>query len=274
MTTWIIYCHTHKDTGREYIGLTKKTMLQRWNRHVYSAIRVKNGKLINNHFTNAIRKYGKDAFEHRILERDVQTLEEANALEEFLIEERHTRDLRFGFNLMKGGGYRPNPIRKNPWDDSKYRVKLISIFKKPEYRKKLSIASKNMDPEIRAKIGLKNRGVDKFTPEIRAKIASTYEKKRQERWYRPISMDCKKHGVLPADLCLIGKRISGSIRIECKLCCRERSTDRHKNEDTYNTRKKAGLCTRCGHNKPVTGVMCNICRDRRNEKRRVSVIAA
>ena len=153
---WIVYCHIHKATGREYIGLTKKTMLARWNHHVYMANRFKNGKPENMaHFPNAIRKYGKDAFEHRILERDIHTIEEANEREDYLIEERHTRDPQFGFNLMRGGGSQPHPIRKNPWDDPKYRAKATirskEQAKNPQFLKKLSDGVKLSisKPEVR-----------------------------------------------------------------------------------------------------------------------------
>ena len=75
---YTIYCHTHTESGRRYIGLTKLTMMKRWNSHIYTANHVKNGKLAaTGHFPNAIRKYGKDAFSHEVLEV-CSTLEEAN----------------------------------------------------------------------------------------------------------------------------------------------------------------------------------------------------
>ncbi len=165
---WTIYCHTHVDSGRCYVGLTKTTMLQRWNRHVYSASRSKG----RSHFANAIKKYGKDAFSHRVLEV-CETLEAANAAEKRLIEELGTRDPLKGFNLMEGGGSQPHPIRKNPWNDSEYREKcteatrtrmasvpkiLLSVTSKevhsrPSVKKKLSTASLDMwsRPDYRKK---------------------------------------------------------------------------------------------------------------------------
>ena len=74
---WTIYCHIHIESGRKYIGLTKHSMAKRWNRHAYDAIKF---RYLNNYFHNAIRKYGKDAFEHKIL-RVCYSLEEANAAE-------------------------------------------------------------------------------------------------------------------------------------------------------------------------------------------------
>ena len=64
MKRWIIYCHTHIDSGRRYIGLTMQTMMQRWKSHVYAAMNSKDGRW---HFPNAIRKYGSKSFSHQVL---------------------------------------------------------------------------------------------------------------------------------------------------------------------------------------------------------------
>ena len=63
---WTIYCHTHIKSGRRYVGLTSKTVEKRWLGHLISSRRY-NGRRCA-HFWNAIRKYGKDAFSHQILE--------------------------------------------------------------------------------------------------------------------------------------------------------------------------------------------------------------
>ena len=124
---WTIYCHTHVDSGRRYIGLTRLSILKRWNRHVYSAFHSQDGK--NPHFPNAIRKYGKDAFKHKELEV-CETLEEANFAEIKWILFYNTRNSSFGFNTARGGGYKPNPLKKNPWSNSEFRDKQISNLNK------------------------------------------------------------------------------------------------------------------------------------------------
>ena len=118
---WTIYCHTHVDSGRKYIGLTKNSWQNRWKKHIYAAKSSKDGRW---HFPNAIRKYGKDAFSHEVLEI-CDTLEKANIAEIKWINHFKTRDLQFGFNLAIGGGSQPHPIRKNPWDDPEYRAKNL-----------------------------------------------------------------------------------------------------------------------------------------------------
>ncbi len=132
--TWTVYCHTHVASGRRYVGLTKKTMLQRWNQHVYSASR-KDGKGCA-HFWAAIRKYGKDAFEHQILQV-CGTLAAANAAEEKLIEELGTRDPLRGFNLIRGGGSSPLPGSRY----EKLSKASIDMWSRLEYRQKQELLS-------------------------------------------------------------------------------------------------------------------------------------
>ena len=66
MSVWTIYCHIHTESGRRYIGLTKVSMMRRWNQHVLKSRTCTTKAKI--YFCNAIRKYGKDAFSHKVLE--------------------------------------------------------------------------------------------------------------------------------------------------------------------------------------------------------------
>lgn len=148
-----IYCHIHIESGRRYVGLTKRTILQRWNDHCYAAKSSKNGRW---HFPNAIRLYGKDAFDHEVLEV-CNTLEEANIAEVKWIDFYNTRDPKSGFNLSKGGDHVPHPIRKNPWDDPEFRIKMIAAIntsmQNPMTLQHKAEASKKMwsDPNFQAK---------------------------------------------------------------------------------------------------------------------------
>ena len=122
---WTIYCHIHIESGRRYIGQTKKTMMHRWNRHVYDAKAMRSG---NTHFANAIRKYGPQAFAHEILEV-CHDLEVANTAERSWVDFYDATNPEKGFNLAKGGDHAPHPIRKNPWDDPDYRAKCSANIK-------------------------------------------------------------------------------------------------------------------------------------------------
>ena len=92
---WTIYCHTHKDSGRRFIGSTKLTWRRRWNQRVHTAKKSVGGW---SRIANALRKYGKDAFDHEVLEV-CGTLEEANAVEEKWIAHFDTTNPIRGFNL-------------------------------------------------------------------------------------------------------------------------------------------------------------------------------
>lgn len=87
-------------SGKFYIGLTSLKPRDRWDAHCTTARRGKTW----NPFHCAIRKYGKDAFRHEVLEL-VATLAEANAAEIRWIEEYRSTDRRVGYNTSPGGGY-------------------------------------------------------------------------------------------------------------------------------------------------------------------------
>jgi hypothetical protein len=97
-------------------------MLHRWRAHV-SASRY--SKFL--YFANAIRKYGENAFSHEVLEI-CEDLEVANLAEICWIDFYDTRNPDKGFNLMKGGGFKPHPI-SNPWDRPEFREKSLKVAK-------------------------------------------------------------------------------------------------------------------------------------------------
>ena len=182
-SVWTIYCHTHTESGRRYIGLTSQTMERRWASHVAKSKSAKGGHW---HFPNAILKYGPQAFSHEVL-RQCSSLEEANTYEAYFIDLFRTRDSSNGFNLARGGAHAPHPIQ-NPWDrpgfreqhaeqiarfvaagqSSEARARSKAALNTPESRVKRSAATKavmarpdvrekrrafQQDPEYRAKIG-------------------------------------------------------------------------------------------------------------------------
>ena len=198
---WTIYCHTHIESGRRYIGLTSKTMLARWNGHVNLAKR-SNGK--RSHFAAAIRKYGKEAFSHEVLEI-CYDLEVANLAEECWIEFYETRNPEKGFNLMRGGEHVPHPIRKNPWNDPEFRRKNVSdmsscrtpaaraanlaAIRQPESLSKISDAARRAwtNPEYRAHKANISREI--FTrPDVITKISNA-AKRRKSHCLRGHSLD-------------------------------------------------------------------------------------
>ena len=81
--------------GKRYIGITGKNPLVRW----------RNGKgyeAHNEHFYNAILKYGWDNIEHRIITSGISK-ECACEIEKSLIKEYQTNNREFGYNKSTGG---------------------------------------------------------------------------------------------------------------------------------------------------------------------------
>lgn len=265
MAKWTIYCHTHVASGRRYIGLTKMGMMKRWNRHVYSANRGL-GKGFS-HFANAIRKYGKNAFSHEVLEV-CDSLESANAAEERWIKHFDTRDPDKGFNLLPGGSHAPHPTA-NPWDRPEYREKASAASKKkwedpgfraavtagvteawrnPVHRERMSESSRevNSRPEVKAAIvaSLKerefsdatrakisaNRSGRSLLPEVRAKISKS-SKSGTEEAREMASRSSKKRWEDPV--------------FRAKMASLNRSSDpevRKKISDSLKARKSALSC--------------------------------
>ena len=179
--SWTIYCHTHIDSGRRYVGLTKRTMGRRWSQHVCQARSSKGGRW---HFPNAIRKYGKDAFSHEVLEV-CDTLEDANAAEVRWINHFDTRNPEKGFNLKKGGSHVPHPI-KNPWDRPSYREKVSSSIRArwedpaTRARNVAGLRAKMSTSEYRANCSEAQRGKT-LSSEHRAKISENTSRQHASR---------------------------------------------------------------------------------------------
>ena len=97
MNTYCVYKHT-SPSNKVYIGITY---------HTNPAIRWGPGGCgyaYNQHFWNAIRKYGWDNFKHEILHQNL-TREQALALESDLIHEYQATNPDFGYNKITGSSY-------------------------------------------------------------------------------------------------------------------------------------------------------------------------
>ena len=208
---YTVYCHTHLESCRRYIGITKKTMLQRWNQHVYTAKRT-TGKGWS-HFANAIRTYGQEAFSHEVLQT-CDSLEEANKAEEHWVSIYDTTNPLRGFNIARGGNHTPHPV-KNPWERPGFREKNLphilklnaaqtsairsanvkKLWQNPEYRESVisSTLAAVTTPEFRASMSDRVKGMWQ-EPELRSKFEAAtrerakdpeFRKSQSERWNDP-----------------------------------------------------------------------------------------
>lgn len=99
METGIVYCHSNKINGKVYVGQTWQPRTKRWNRHVHDALHGESGC---RYFHAAIRKYGPEIFEHKILSY-ARTQEQLDNLEKVWQILLRARNREFGYNLREGG---------------------------------------------------------------------------------------------------------------------------------------------------------------------------
>jgi len=182
---YTVYCHIHTESQRKYTGITKYTMMHRWNQHCAQAMKSKGGRW---HFPNAIRKYGKEAFEHEIW-KECPTLEMANAYENYYIDLFRTRDPECGFNLAKGGEHKPHS-HENPWDRPEYRAKSELAAKKrwqdPDFRAKLEAKQKEVHSRPEWKASMSTASKQAFSkPEVREKHSNSLKG-------RPVSEETRR----------------------------------------------------------------------------------
>lgn len=106
---WVVYTHTNKTNGKQYIGITSQTPHNRWGKNGNQYTKRKHP-----YFYNAIKKYGWDGFEHKILFSGL-TEDEAKSKEKELIKTLHTYiydENCQGYNMTLGGegvlGHKPS----------------------------------------------------------------------------------------------------------------------------------------------------------------------
>lgn len=128
MKTWIVYKHTSMRSGKSYIGITSKTMEQRWKEHVDAS------KHTGYHFHNAIQLYGKDNWTHEILHDNIDTVEEAEALEKYCIKKYDT--FENGYNRTSGGACGGAPFSRMSEEEKDIACKAISDKNKLRYNTK------------------------------------------------------------------------------------------------------------------------------------------
>ena len=120
-----LYVHINKKNGKRYYGITsEKYVCRRWKKGT--------GYIGNKHFTNAIKKYGWDNFEHIVL-FDNLTKEEACLLEQMYIALYNTTNDKYGYNNSVGGEQHKHTNKtKNKMSESKNKpvlcIELYTIF--------------------------------------------------------------------------------------------------------------------------------------------------
>ena len=93
----IVYKITNTINDKVYIGVTKNTLKQRWNKHLHDC-----NYGSQNLLYRAMRKYGYVNFKIEELNTSATTLQELSELERFYINEYNSLDPDLGYNSIEG----------------------------------------------------------------------------------------------------------------------------------------------------------------------------
>lgn len=170
---YTVYVHINKINGKRYYGITSRKPENRWGKNG-------SGYKKNEHFTNAIKKYGWINFEHIIIAKGLDE-ETAKWLEIELIREWKTNDPNNGYNNSLGGegmnGYKHS-------EETRQKISKANKGKQfsNEHRKKISEANKGheISEETRRKISEANSGKNNpnygktLSEETRRKISENH----------------------------------------------------------------------------------------------------
>lgn len=93
----IVYKITNTINDKVYIGVTKNTLQQRWNKHLHDC-----NYGSQNLLYRAMRKYGYVNFKIEEIDTSATTLQELANLERFYIKEYNSLDPDLGYNSIEG----------------------------------------------------------------------------------------------------------------------------------------------------------------------------
>lgn len=179
--TWCVYKHTTPN-GKCYIGITSRIPTERW--------RSGEGYKKNQHFYNAILKYGWDSISHEILYSGLSE-KTAKTIEAVLTFTLRTTKPEFGYNNCLGGG---RGCTGAHW------------IQTDEHRRKISEALKGRTGELSANYG------KTFSEEHKRRISESKRGKPSSRKGGHLSESHK---------CNISKSLVGKPReyARKKVCC-------------------------------------------------------
>lgn len=147
--TYCVYKHTCLINGKVYIGITSRKPEKRWG---YQGYNYRN----NNHFCNAIKKYGWCNFSHDIL-CDGLSLEEAKQKEIELIAFFKSNSREFGYNISSGGDP-GNGVHCTEERKAKIRAGRLGYKCSEETKRRISEANKRRSPEAIQKFAISRSG--------------------------------------------------------------------------------------------------------------------
>ena len=160
---YCVYMHTAPNE-KKYIGITSTAPASRWGK---DGIHYKEQTV----FYNAIKKYGWENFEHKILVKGL-TKEEAEQKEIELIALYKLTDRNYGYNVSNGGF----ASACTPEVAEKIRIANIGKKRTKETREKISNALKGIkrSDETKRKVSEANRGKVR-SKEVKERMSRTFK---------------------------------------------------------------------------------------------------
>lgn len=152
---WTVYLHTNKINGKYYVGITSKSVNERWqNGYGYC------GQV----FYRVIKKYGWNNFDHEIIAEHL-TREEASAMEQVLILKLNS--MENGYNMSPGGINQPPIIETRSVYQFDIHGNLVNEYSSiAEASAKLGIPSPNIICSCTGKVNRAGKYIWKYKDEI------------------------------------------------------------------------------------------------------------
>ena len=187
---YIVYMHRCRINNKCYIGLTTKSITERWLVHCRSA-----RHRPKFHFHRAIAAYGEDAWDHEVLISGIASRDDAIRIEQEMILKYRTFEPELGYN-MTIGGESPNEGRTLS-DEHRRRIgdalrgrkhndvsrlnmseahRGLTQSEETKAKRRESLCGHEVSEETRRKISEKRRGT-KMSSEARRKMSESAKKR-------------------------------------------------------------------------------------------------
>ncbi len=230
----IIYCAQNLVNQKIYIGKTMRSFEERKREHKGDAER-----RINNHFYNAIKKYGFNIIDWCILAKEDDE-EKLYMLEKYWIDILKTKEKQYGYNLTDGGegptGHKHlietkqkmSIFQKKAWADPGIRARKITASRgriiSEKVRKKMSESAKKRksSEETKTKISRATKGENnpmygkKFSEESKRKMSES--SKGQIAWNKGKKLGSQsKELIKKRSMALMGRVVTEETRQKLRI---------------------------------------------------------
>lgn len=144
---YTVYMHICPN-GKVYIGITKQKVKRRWGNGTNYAN--------NKYFTNAIKKYGWENIQHKILYENLSK-EQAEQKEIELIKKYNSNNIKCGYNILQGGNV-SNGLSKETIEKIASKKRNVPLSEEHKQKIRNSLMGRKMSEEWRNKISNSLKG--------------------------------------------------------------------------------------------------------------------